>query len=70
MKHPDKWRETVDPFSLPYRHFQLTEVLGYLPISCGRMAISPLRWILNWLAWATGTLTSHGPWRFVRVSAF
>lgn len=29
MKHPQKWRETVDPFSLPYRHFRLTEVLGY-----------------------------------------
>lgn len=29
MKHPDKWRETADPISLPYRHFQLTEVLGY-----------------------------------------
>lgn len=29
MKHPDKWRDTVDPFSLPYKHFQLKEVLGY-----------------------------------------
>lgn len=29
MKHPSKWRETVDPFRLPYRHFRLAEVLGY-----------------------------------------
>ena len=29
MKHPQKWRETIDPFSLPYRCFRLTEVLGY-----------------------------------------
>lgn len=29
MKHPDKWRETADSISLPYRQFQLTEVLGY-----------------------------------------
>ncbi|MBE5900314.1 MAG: aminoglycoside phosphotransferase family protein [Lachnospiraceae bacterium] len=29
MKHPDKWRETVDPFLLPMARFTLTEVLGY-----------------------------------------
>lgn len=29
MTHPAKWRETVDPFQLPYRRFRLTEVLGY-----------------------------------------
>lgn len=29
MKHPDKWRDTIDPFELPYTHFTLTEVLGY-----------------------------------------
>jgi len=29
MKHPQKWRETVDPFSLPYSNFSLLEVIGY-----------------------------------------
>ena len=29
MKHPDKWRETVNPFDLPYKNFELQEVLGY-----------------------------------------
>ena len=29
MKHPEKWRETIDPFSLPYNHFTLNEVFGY-----------------------------------------
>lgn len=29
MKHPDKWRDTVDPFELPFNYFTLTEVLGY-----------------------------------------
>ena len=29
MKQPDKWRETIDPFSLPYSNFILSEVLGY-----------------------------------------
>lgn len=29
MTHPAKWRETADPFQLPYRRFRLTEVLGY-----------------------------------------
>lgn len=29
MQHPAKWRETIDPFSLPYHDFRLTEILGY-----------------------------------------
>ena len=29
FSHPEKWRDTVDPFSLGYHAFQLTEVLGY-----------------------------------------
>lgn len=29
MKYPEKWRETADPFALPYRAFALKEVLGY-----------------------------------------
>ena len=29
MKHPEKWRETADPFQLPFRRFILKEVLGY-----------------------------------------
>jgi len=29
MTHPQKWRETADPWALPYRNFALTEVLGY-----------------------------------------
>ena len=29
IKHPTKWRETIDPFSLPYRAFRPTEILGY-----------------------------------------
>ena len=29
MSHPEKWRETVDPFSLEYHAFRPTEVLGY-----------------------------------------
>lgn len=27
--HPSKWRETYDPYSLPFHEFKLTEVLGY-----------------------------------------
>lgn len=27
--HPQKWRETCDPFSFPFQRFQLGEVLGY-----------------------------------------
>ena len=26
---PEKWRETCDPFSLPYKNFLPTEILGY-----------------------------------------
>lgn len=29
MKQPDKWRETMDPFTLRFNNFQLKEVLGY-----------------------------------------
>lgn len=29
MTHPQRWRETCDPFSLPYHQFHLLEVLGY-----------------------------------------
>lgn len=29
MKHPDKWRDTCDPFSLPYHCFEPLEILGY-----------------------------------------
>lgn len=29
MKHPKKWRDTEDPFSLPFHEFSLTEVIGY-----------------------------------------
>lgn len=29
MIQKEKWRETIDPFSLPYRKFKLTEILGY-----------------------------------------
>ena len=29
IKHPPKWRDTIDPFSLNYRAFHLLEVLGY-----------------------------------------
>lgn len=29
MRHPEKWRETVDPFSLGLHTFRLNEVLGY-----------------------------------------
>jgi len=29
MQHPEKWRETVDPFSLPYKQFELKSILGY-----------------------------------------
>ncbi|MBQ8654179.1 MAG: aminoglycoside phosphotransferase family protein [Clostridia bacterium] len=29
MMHPEKWRETADPFHLPMRQFRLLEVLGY-----------------------------------------
>lgn len=29
MKHPEKWRDTVDPFLLPYRSFEPKRVIGY-----------------------------------------
>lgn len=29
FKHPDKWRNTIDPFTLNYHNFRLTEVIGY-----------------------------------------
>lgn len=29
FKHPDKWRSTIDPFTLNYHTFRLTEVMGY-----------------------------------------
>ncbi len=29
MKHPEKWRETCDPFALPYTKFRPVEILGY-----------------------------------------
>ena len=29
FKHPDKWRNTIDPFTLNYHTFRLTEVIGY-----------------------------------------
>ena len=29
MKQPQKWRDTIDPFSLPYHQFTLSKVLGY-----------------------------------------
>lgn len=29
MKHPEKWRDTVNPYTLPYKNFSLLEVMGY-----------------------------------------
>lgn len=29
MKHPEKWRDTIDLFSLPFRNFSLLDVIGY-----------------------------------------
>ena len=29
MKHPDKWRETADPFAIQFQNFQLERILGY-----------------------------------------
>ena len=28
MKHPEKWRDTVNPYSLPYKNFSLLEIIG------------------------------------------
>jgi len=29
FRHPDKWRDTIDPFTLPFHSFRPTEILGY-----------------------------------------
>ena len=29
MKHPEKWRDSIDPFSLLFKNFHLLEVIGY-----------------------------------------
>ena len=29
MKQPEKWKETIDPFSISFNNFKLIEVLGY-----------------------------------------
>lgn len=29
MLHPDKWSETIDPFTLPFSNFYLVTILGY-----------------------------------------
>ena len=29
MKHPPKWRETINPYELSYKNFTLTDVVGY-----------------------------------------
>lgn len=29
MKYPDKWRDTIDPFNLPYKVFKPLEIIGY-----------------------------------------
>lgn len=29
MNQPQKWRDTIDPFSIKYKTFELTKVLGY-----------------------------------------
>lgn len=29
MKHPEKWRDSIDPFSLTFKNFHLLEVIGY-----------------------------------------
>ncbi len=29
MKHPDKWRETIDPYVIPSSIFEIIEILGY-----------------------------------------
>lgn len=29
MQHPEKWRETSDPFTFDYHHFRPLEILGY-----------------------------------------
>ena len=29
MQHPDKWRETADPFAIRFQNFKLERILGY-----------------------------------------
>lgn len=29
MRHPEKWRNTEDPYSLSYKNFSLLEIIGY-----------------------------------------
>ena len=29
MKQPDKWKETVDPYTIQFNNFKLLKVLGY-----------------------------------------
>jgi len=29
FRHPEKWRDTIDPFALNYHSFRLLEILGY-----------------------------------------
>ena len=29
MKHPEKWRDTENPYDLPYNNFSLLEIIGY-----------------------------------------
>lgn len=29
MRHPEKWRDTEDPYKLPFHQFSLAEVIGY-----------------------------------------
>lgn len=29
MRHPDKWRETADPFAIKFQSFRLENILGY-----------------------------------------
>ena len=29
MKQPEKWKDTVDPFSIPFKAFNLVNILGY-----------------------------------------
>ena len=29
MKQPEKWKETIDPFTIPFKNFKLLDILGY-----------------------------------------
>ena len=29
MKQPEKWKETINPFEIPFQNFKLEQVLGY-----------------------------------------